>query len=64
MIYSTGWPSGYQSSYLSCAYQIEKSNHYKGAVVVFMDINMYPYGYPSDCVQLSGVYSILLVGHR
>jgi len=53
-VYSSGWPSGYQSFSSSCEFKIERSYGYQGIYVYFMDINLYPYGARRDCVQLFG----------
>ena len=56
MIYSTGWPSGYQQSLTPCNYKISRAYPSHGVYVVFMDVNMFPYGSdPLDCVQLYGM---------
>ena len=54
-VYSSGWPSGYQSFSSSCEFKIERSYGYQGIYVYFMDINLYPYGARRDCVQLFGM---------
>ena len=54
MIYSTGWPYGYRSSYLPCEYRITRPSAYHGTYIVFMDIDLVDYGSKDDSVQLYG----------
>ena len=59
-IYSTGWPSGYSSSFTACDYQISKRAKYSRVYIAFMDVSMYPYGYPRDCVKMSGTITLMI----
>ena len=55
LIYSPGWPFGYQKFNSSCNFILEKRSAFQGFYVFFMDASFYVNGYPADCVQVFGM---------
>ena len=60
VIYTEGWPNGYEKSSYDCELTIHRSFPAYGIRIVFMDISMYDDGIQSDSVQLFGMSLLML----